>query len=86
MEGGKGAPGAVGKVVQIDGWHGSICSDSRGTGCLVTAGSAGGLYHAWCDSSKHTWYIVNSTADPSGCDLPVLLIDFDLRDAALSIS
>ena len=31
-------------------------------------------------------YIANSTAGPSGRDLPVLLIDFDSRDAALSIS
>ena len=31
-------------------------------------------------------YIANNTAGPSVRDLPVLLIDFDSRDAALSIS
>ena len=44
-------------------------------------------------SSKiQTWagfefrYVANNTAGPSERDLPVLLIDFDSRDTALSIS
>ena len=31
-------------------------------------------------------YIANNITGPSGGDLPVLLIDFDSRDAVLSIS